>query len=71
MHVAIVSLFAACASGCGGSRVVFVTPDAPIRIGPDVTGHVYHLDDDGSWQLSANRVRIPEGWLCVSPEDGE
>lgn len=58
------------AVGCVRSRTVFVEPGAPIRIGPDAVGYIYHLDDAGEWTLSSGRVTIPEGWYCVAPEDG-
>jgi hypothetical protein len=53
-------------SGCltSGKRVVFIpTSDALVRLGPDVTGHVYHWTGD-EWELSKNRVTLPEGWLA-------
>lgn len=59
------------AAGCVRTRTVFVEPGTPIRIGPDVSGFIYHLDEaTGEWTLSSGRVVIPEGWYCVSPEDG-
>lgn len=64
--------FLAFASGCNSTRVVFVSEDHPIRIGPDVKGRVYYLDaQTGEWTLSNNRVRIPEGWFAVSPGNAE
>jgi len=53
-------------SGCltSGRRVVFIpTSDALVRIGPDVTGRVYHWTGK-EWELSKNRVTLPEGWLA-------
>jgi hypothetical protein len=53
-------------SGCltSGKRVVFIpTSDALVRLGPDVTGHVYHWTGT-EWELSKNRVTLPEGWLA-------
>lgn len=52
------------ASGC--TRTVLVSEDSPIRIGPDTTARVYTKTADG-WQLSDNRVTVPEGWYCVPP----
>lgn len=57
-------------SGCGilstNSKVIFVPEsDGMIRIGKDVTGHVYTLQD-GEWVRSPNKVRIPEGWYAGS-----
>jgi hypothetical protein len=53
-------------NGCltSGKRVVFIpTSDALVRIGPDVTGRVYHWTGS-EWELSKNRVTLPEGWLA-------
>lgn len=70
MRILIVALFAAAAaaslSGCAGSRTVFIPEASPIRMGPDVEARVYTLID-GTWTLSSNRVRVPEGWYCVPP----
>lgn len=52
--------------GCGSGRTVLVSEDSPIRTGPDVAGRVYQMVD-GEWQLSGNRVAIPEGWYIVPP----
>ena len=57
-------------SGCGilstNSKVVFVPEsDGMIRIGKDVTGHVYTLQA-GEWIRSPNKVQIPEGWYAGS-----
>lgn len=38
-------------------------------IGPDVKGHVYVKTDKG-YELSANKVTIPEGWWAL-PDPGE
>ncbi len=53
-------------NGCltNGKRVVFIpTSDALVRLGPDVTGRVYYWDGK-EWELSRNRVTLPEGWLA-------
>ena len=48
-----------------GSRVVFIDSDgALIRIGPDVVGRVYWRNKDGEWELSKNKVKIPEGFFA-------
>lgn len=57
-------------SGCGilstNSKVVFVPESrGMVRIGSDVEGHVYTLQD-GEWIRSPNKVRIPEGWYAGS-----
>lgn len=56
----------AIAFGSGCTRTVLVSEDSPIRIGPDTTARVYTKTAD-DWQLSDNRVTIPEGWYCVPP----
>lgn len=61
---ALAALAVASAIGC--ARTVLVSEGSPIRIGPEMTGRVYTKTDDG-WQLSDNRVRVPEGWYCVPP----
>lgn len=54
-------------SGCG-PRVVIVdgTREMVMRAGPDLSGHVYVLEN-GGWTLSRNRMRVPEGYLIVTP----
>lgn len=48
-----------------GSRVVFIDSDgALIRMGPDVVGKVYWRNKDGVWELSKNKVKIPEGFFA-------
>ena len=72
MLVVMTSLSIGFATGCESTRVVFVSEDHPIRIGPDVKGKVYYLDPEtGQWTLSNNRTRLPEGWFAVSPGDAE
>ena len=65
-------LVIACASGCG-SRTIFVPEESPMRVGPRADLRVYHRID-GVWTLSANTIRIPEGWYLVPPsyvEEGD
>lgn len=57
----------AAASAIGCARVVLVPESAPVRIGPDCRTRVYALGTDGAWELSANRVCVPEGWYAVPP----
>lgn len=52
------------AGGC--ARTVLVPEGAPVRIGPRVEGRVY-ARVDGEWELSDNRVELPEGWYLVPP----
>ena len=52
--------------GCESSRVVFVPEsDGIIRLGPDIRGHVYFWNGS-SWELSSNKIRLPEGWYAGS-----
>lgn len=66
IFLGFVLLVLAFASGCGGSRTVFIPEDSPIRMGPSVRARVYTYQT-GQWVLSANQVEIPEGWYCVPP----
>ena len=53
-------------AGCltRSKRVVFIEPnDTLVRIGPDVKGRLYYWTGEG-WELSANKVEIPEGWVA-------
>jgi len=57
-------LLAACLalSGCAGPRVVFLpSADAPVRAGAGMRGRVWVWNGQ-QWELSANRVDIPEGF---------
>jgi hypothetical protein len=51
-------------TGCaGGKRVVLVDPtDTILRTGPDLRGRVYFKNKAGEWELSRNKMQIPEGW---------
>ena len=54
------------ANGCltNGKKVVFIpTSDTLVRLGPRVTGRVYHWTGS-EWELCKNRVTLPEGWLA-------
>lgn len=51
-------------SGCESSRVVFVPEsDGLVRLGPGIRGHVYFWNGS-SWELSGNKVDLPEGWFA-------
>tara|TARA_Y100001937_G_scaffold21781_2_gene30757 strand:- start:6767 stop:7105 length:339 start_codon:yes stop_codon:yes gene_type:complete len=53
-------------SGCKSSRVVFVPEDdGLVRLGPGVRGLVYYWNGS-SWELSSNKVLLPEGWYAGS-----
>jgi len=69
---ATMSLWIVFAAGCGSMKTVFVEEGNPIRMGHDVTGHVYYLDPDtGQWTLTEHPVTVPEGWFAVSPGDAQ
>jgi hypothetical protein len=53
--------------GCGGTKVLLPQSGTLIRSGSDVSGKVY-MWDGSQWVLSANKVRIPEGWF-IGPLD--
>ena len=58
-------------TGCKNSRVVFVPEsEGLIRIGPNVRGYVYYWNGS-DWELSGNKVTIPEGWLSGSADMDE
>lgn len=61
--IAIASL-----SGCGGVKVLVSQSGSVVRAGPDLTGKVY-VWNGTEWELSANTVRIPEGWYIASIDD--
>lgn len=52
------------ANGC--SRTVLVSDGTPMRVGPDCRARVYTWDGT-TWNLSANRVEVPEGWYLLPP----
>ena len=58
------ALVLAFASGCG--RTVLVSEGSPMRVGPETRAQVW-TRVDGEWELSANRLDIPEGWYLVPP----
>lgn len=45
---------------------MLVNEGSPMRVGPDCKTKVYTMTDTG-WELSPNRVVIPEGWYVVPP----
>ena len=64
VRVILLTSIAAFFLGCGSTRVVFVDTQANmVRLGKDVSGHVYVLKD-GEWVLSKNKVKLPEGWYA-------
>lgn len=51
-------------TGCATSRTVMIDTQSDIvRLGPDVKGHVWFFRD-GKWQLSGDKVALPEGWYA-------
>tara|TARA_R100000700_G_scaffold40711_2_gene57313 strand:+ start:444 stop:668 length:225 start_codon:yes stop_codon:yes gene_type:complete len=68
MFMSIMTLAVVGLSGCKSSRVVFVPEsDGIIRLGPDIRGHVYFWNGN-SWELSSNKILLPEGWYAGSVE---
>jgi hypothetical protein len=66
-------LLAACLalSGCAGPRVVFLpASEAPVRAGPGMRGRVW-VWNGTQWELSANRVDVPEGFYIWSVNGDE
>jgi len=55
-----------CVTGCVSSPdVVFVDTNSDIvRLGRDVSGHVFYRDGSGRWVRSANKVKLPAGWYA-------
>lgn len=45
---------------------MLVGEGSPLRMGPQVKGKVYTLQQ-GEWHLSSNDVILPEGWYAVPP----
>ena len=59
----------AMAVGCAGPRVVFLpAADAPVRVGPDMSGRVY-VWTGTTWELSRNKVTVPEGFYIWDAGD--
>ena len=73
MTLSAVALTLFCVSGCGGKRTIFINASFNssdvVRLGDDVKGHVYFPTDDGGWELSANKVTLPEGWYALPISD--
>ena len=56
----------ACCAGCETApRVVLVPQGHVMRVGPDAELLVYTEGSQGEWVLSAEPVRVPEGWYIV------
>jgi len=53
-------------TGCGGTRVL-LPESGVVRAGPDVRGRVYQWTGT-EWELSRNRVQVPEGWWMGAVE---
>ena len=66
MPLALLTSVMLLSGGCAsGKRVVLVDPSKTIiRVGPNVKGKVYVKDSSGTWELSRNKVEIPEGWYA-------
>lgn len=58
-------------TGCGGTKVVFVPEsEGLVRLGPGIRGHVYYWNGS-EWELSKNKVSLPEGWFAGSIDQPE
>lgn len=55
-------------SGCAtGRRAIFIEADKSVfRVGPKTKARVYFKNEQGEWELSKNKVVIPEGWFVGS-----
>jgi len=53
-------------TGCGGTRVL-LPESGVVRAGPDVRGRVYQWTGT-EWELSRNKVQVPEGWWMGAVE---
>lgn len=58
------------ASGCRTNVVMLDSQKDVVRLGDDVSGHVYTWQD-GKWVLSGNKVRLPQGWYAGPGPGGE
>jgi len=53
-------------TGCATKTVVVSQSTGIVRLGPDVTGHVYTWNSDTKqWELSKNKVQLPQGWFAT------
>jgi hypothetical protein len=69
MKIAVAWAMMLLTAGCTGPRVVFLpSVDAPVRAGPDMCGRVY-VWTGSTWELSRNRVDIPEGFYIWDAGD--
>lgn len=51
-------------TGCVASRVTVIDRNSDwVKLGPDVSGHVYLLQD-GKWTRQDRKVHLPEGWVA-------
>jgi hypothetical protein len=52
--------------GCAARKAVVIDSGADwVKLGPDVSGHVYVYDSASKdWKLSPNKVTLPEGWVA-------
>ena len=67
----VVVALALALGGCAGPRVVFLpASDAPVRAGPGMRGRVW-VWNGTQWELSANRVDVPEGFYIWSVSGDE
>lgn len=53
-------------NGCATRTVVIDSRADVVRLGPDVSGHVY-LYQAGQWVKTGDKVKLPEGWFAGPP----
>ena len=53
-------------TSCATKTVVVNRDNGIVRLGNDVTGHVYTWNaETKQWELSKNKVTLPEGWFAT------
>jgi hypothetical protein len=50
-------------ASCATRTIVVRSDSGLVRLGGDVTGHVYTWQN-GQWTLSGNKLLLPEGWFA-------
>jgi hypothetical protein len=50
--------------GCSTKVLVIHSDSDLVRLGPDVSGHIYTRNRNGVWVKSGNKVLLPEGWYA-------
>ena len=65
----LIGLLVGLGTGCTARKAVVLRSDADwVKLGPDVSGHVYIYDATAKdWRLSPNKITLPEGWVAGPP----